>query len=93
MLNKITLYIAISVAVIFGGGYCTGHYVASSKAERDIAAIRTIFEQQQIEKEMEKAEEERILEETIKKSKGTNQAHEGRAWHMIEIETVKDKEG
>lgn len=72
MLNKIALYIAISVVVSLGIGYGTGHYVASSKAEKDIAAIRAILEAQEAEK---KANQEKF-KEYLKESEAMTERQE-----------------
>lgn len=63
MLNKIIFYITISIAVIFGAGYGAGHYVASSKAEKDIAAIRTILEEERAIKIRDEENARRMQEE------------------------------
>lgn len=76
MVNKIVLYIAISIVVSLGTGlgigYCTGHYVASSKAEKDVAAIRAILEKQ----EAEKAANQEKFEEYLKESEAMTERQE-----------------
>jgi len=56
-IKKIAIYIALSVMVIGGTCYGTGYYIASNKAERDVAAIRAILEKQEADKERAKREE------------------------------------
>lgn len=68
MIKQIMLYITLSVVVSLGVGYGTGYYVASNKAENDIAAIRAILEQQESEKKAAETELEQYFKDTATRS-------------------------
>lgn len=73
MIKQIALYIAISVVVSLGIGYGAGHYVASNKAERDVAAIRAILEEQETQKKSEIEAAEKATQEYLQKRKEIRQ--------------------
>lgn len=74
MLNKIALSISLSVFVIFAAGYGTGHYMASSRAERDIAAIRSMMEEEKAERLRQEEIQLRMEDEEMKKITEMNKA-------------------
>jgi len=55
--KKIVIYIVLIVLAAGSAGY----FVASSKAEHDVAAIRAILEKQEADKERAKREEEEAM--------------------------------
>lgn len=73
MIKQIALYIAISVVVSLGIGYGAGHYIASNKAERDIAAIRAVLEEQEAQKKRDIEAAEKASEEYFEKRKAIRQ--------------------
>lgn len=73
MIKQLTLYVAISVVVSLGIGYGTGHYVASNKAERDVAAIRAILEGQEAQKKRDVEAAEKARQEYVREKKEIEQ--------------------